>query len=640
MEGTGYCMGCMHKLDWDGRCHYCGFDERNYKKDQQLGLHTRLKNGEYMIGRQLGQGGFGITYIGMDTTLLQTVAIKEYFPFGAVRRNDRNEIELYDEKYRKDYEKGLESFLCEGRILARFSNLTAVVGVKNFFHENNTAYLVMDYVEGLSVREYVKHYGVLSPDRTLFLVQQVIADMQMIHHKQVLHRDVSADNLIITHNGSLKLIDFGATRQEFTKNQYTGTILCKQGYSAIEQYSTGRNQGPWTDIYGLCASIYFMLTGVVPDSAPDRIQNDCVRSLVQMDEIAMPKVQKEAIMKGLAVEVEHRCHTMAELYAALYGEKLEDISGYYEGENNESALRKKESPAHHALEQKSVSRTKMKRALQDIEEDREKGKKRKRRLFIYAIVVICLLFAVGVGRQFVKNGATNGSDKENDRKIEKKEPSTSDQPTASSNDTAQNKNAASHEDENNNATDQSTEPKSADSAEQGTKSANPNNSGLTEQNSKEISAKNSAEQKKKSTSTKSFTTQSKKASASTKNSNSATQSKKASASAKNSNSTTQSKKASASTKNSNSATQSKKKASTKNSSSTAQSSKKASAKNSSSTTKNKKSTSTKNSTAQSKKSTSKKSTSKQQTTSKKANSLENIEKSSKDDSNVAGDLGE
>lgn len=625
MEGTGYCMGCMHKLDWDGRCHYCGFDERNYKKDQQLGLHTRLKNGEYMIGRQLGQGGFGITYIGMDTTLLQTVAIKEYFPFGAVRRNDRNEIELYDEKYRKDYEKGLESFLCEGRILARFSNLTAVVGVKNFFHENNTAYLVMDYVEGLSVREYVKNYGVLSPDRTLFLVQQVIADMQMIHHKQVLHRDVSADNLIITHNGSLKLIDFGATRQEFTKNQYTGTILCKQGYSAIEQYSTGRNQGPWTDIYGLCASIYFMLTGVVPDSAPDRIQNDCVRSLVQMDEIAMPKVQKEAIMKGLAVEVEHRYHTMAELYAALYGEKLEDISGYYERENNESALRKKESPAHHALEQKSVSRTKMKRALQDIEEDREKGKKRKRRLFIYAVVVICLLFAVGVGRQFVKNGATNGSDKENDRKIEKKEPSTSDQPTASSNDTAQNKNAASHEDENNNATDQSTEPKSADSAEQGTKSANPNNSGLTEQNSKEISAKNSAEQNKKSTSTKSSTTQSKKASASMKNSNSATQSKK---------------KASTSTKNSNSTTQSKKKASTKNSSSTAQSSKKASAKNSSSTTKNKKSTSTKNSTAQSKKSTSKKSTSKQQTTSKKANSLENIEKSSKDDSNVAGDLGE
>lgn len=582
MEGTGYCMGCMHKLDWDGRCHYCGFDERNYKKDQQLGLHTRLKNGEYMIGRQLGQGGFGITYIGMDTTLLQTVAIKEYFPFGAVRRNDRNEIELYDEKYRKDYEKGLESFLCEGRILARFSNLTAVVGVKNFFHENNTAYLVMDYVEGLSVREYVKNYGVLSPDRTLFLVQQVIADMQMIHHKQVLHRDVSADNLIITHNGSLKLIDFGATRQEFTKNQYTGTILCKQGYSAIEQYSTGRNQGPWTDIYGLCASIYFMLTGVVPDSAPDRIQNDCVRSLVQMDEIAMSKVQKEAIMKGLAVEVEHRYHTMAELYVALYGEKLEDISGYYERENNESALRKKESPAHHALEQKSVSRTKMKRALQDIEEDREKGKKRKRRLFIYAVVVICLLFAVGVGRQFVKNGATNGSDKENDRKIEKKEPSTSDQPTASSNDTAQNKNAASHEDENNNVTDQSAEPKSADSAELGTKSIG----------------------------------------------------------AKNSNSTTQSKKASASTKNSNSATQSKKKASTKNSSSTAQSSKKASAKNSSSTTKNKKSTSTKNSTAQSKKSTSKKSTSKQQTTSKKANSLENIEKSSKDDSNVAGDLGE
>lgn len=386
MEGTKYCMGCMHKLDWDGRCHHCGFVEQDYKNDQQLPLHTSLKQGEYLIGRKLGKGGFGITYIGLETTLFQTVAIKEYFPRGIVQRDekDHHKVCLIDEKYQQDYDKGLQSFLREGRILARFSNLTAVASVKQFFHENNTAYLVMEYVDGISVREYVQRYGVLEPKQALRMIRQVVMDLQTIHSGQVLHRDVSADNLIITRNGRLKLIDFGSTRQGFSQDYYTTTILCKQGYSAIEQYSTGKNQGPWTDIYGLCASIYYMLTGKVPDSAPDRIQHDRVEPLENMADLALKPEQKRAIDKGIAVNVDNRFKTMAELYVALYGEHLEEVSVY-------DKLEDKAAVAKKAKEDTSdISQTRIRREL-----DYLSGKQKRDQRIKQLLIVCVLLFVVG-----------------------------------------------------------------------------------------------------------------------------------------------------------------------------------------------------------------------------------------------------
>lgn len=384
MEGTKYCMGCMNKLDWDGRCHQCTFVEDDYECDQQLPLHTSLKQGEYMVGRKLGNGGFGITYIGLDTTLLQTVAIKEYFPIGIVQREGKesNNVSLIDERYRQDYDKGLQSFLREGRILAQFSNLTAVAGVKQFFHENNTAYLAMEYVDGISVREYVQQYGAIEPDQALNMISQVIMDLQTIHSRQVLHRDVSADNLIITRNGKLKLIDFGSTRQGFAQDYYTTTILCKQGYSAIEQYSTGKNQGPWTDIYGLCASLYYMLTGNVPDNAPDRIQHDRVVPVAAMPQIALTRDQKQAIDKGIAVNVDDRFKTMAELYFALFGEHLEEVAVY---DRKQEAVKR----THKAKEiVPSISQTRVRRELDYLAEKHQKKQRQKRVVIALALLLV------------------------------------------------------------------------------------------------------------------------------------------------------------------------------------------------------------------------------------------------------------
>ena len=431
MEGTKYCMGCMNKLDWDGRCHQCTFVEDDYECDQQLPLHTSLKQGEYMVGRKLGNGGFGITYIGLDTTLLQTVAIKEYFPIGIVQREGKesNNVSLIDERYRQDYDKGLQSFLREGRILAQFSNLTAVAGVKQFFHENNTAYLAMEYVDGISVREYVQQYGAIEPEQALNMISQVIMDLQTIHSRQVLHRDVSADNLIITRNGKLKLIDFGSTRQGFAQDYYTTTILCKQGYSAIEQYSTGKNQGPWTDIYGLCASLYYMLTGNVPDNAPDRIQHDRVVPVAGMKELALTPEQKRAIDKGIAVSVDDRFKTMAELYYALYGERLEEISVY---DRRETATK----PVDTAKENTpSISRTWIRRELGSIEDEKQKERRIEQCKKIVVIVGVLILIAVGVFRagakysnfQHAKPAMTEGSKQKPENVIATEQPKSTEQ---------------------------------------------------------------------------------------------------------------------------------------------------------------------------------------------------------------------
>ena len=404
MEGTKYCMGCMNKLDWDGRCHQCTFVEDDYECDQQLPLHTSLKQGEYMVGRKLGNGGFGITYIGLDTTLLQTVAIKEYFPIGIVQREGKesNNVSLIDERYRQDYDKGLQSFLREGRILAQFSNLTAVAGVKQFFHENNTAYLAMEYVDGISVREYVQQYGAIEPEQALNMISQVIMDLQTIHSRQVLHRDVSADNLIITRNGKLKLIDFGSTRQGFAQDYYTTTILCKQGYSAIEQYSTGKNQGPWTDIYGLCASLYYMLTGNVPDNAPDRIQHDRVVPVAGMKEIALTQEQKRAIDKGIAVSVDDRFKTMAELYYALYGEHLEEVTVY---DRKQEAVKR----THKAKEiVPSISQTRVRRELDYLAEKYQKKQRQKRVIIAFALLLVASSVFIA-GAKYSRNKQQNPS---------------------------------------------------------------------------------------------------------------------------------------------------------------------------------------------------------------------------------------
>lgn len=330
LDGQERCMGCMKPLNWDGRCR-CGFDRKSYPSDSHyLPLGSFLENGSYMVGRVLGEGGFGITYIGLYSKLLSRVAIKEYYPAGFAGRdisNGTHNVCAYASSEEEVYKKGLDAFLNEARILAQFGGMEGIVKVHRFFEENKTAYIVMDYVEGVSIKNYVQKYGRIKPELVLKMMEQPIRALKAVHEENLVHRDVSADNLMIGQNGKITLIDFGAARSSNIMDERTRTAICKQGFSALEQYSREGKQGPWTDVYGICATMYYMLTGIVPKNSTERITDDEVVPLSQMDDILLARDKKEAVMTGMAVKSSERFQNMEALHLALYGKSSESYIG-------------------------------------------------------------------------------------------------------------------------------------------------------------------------------------------------------------------------------------------------------------------------------------------------------------------------
>lgn len=421
---TKRCLGCMEEFDpQNGPCP-CGFRIEQYKREESsLIPGTTLENGRYTIGRVLGQGGFGITYIGFDR-ILGKIAIKEFFPenpgndYIVYRDVDRNgpEVEIRDKEI---YKKGLDDFVREAQILAELSGLDGVVNVRTWLQENNTAYLVMEYVDGISAKAWVKKNGPIPADMVLRMMKRPIQALSEVHKKQLVHRDISADNILIRPDGKVTLIDFGAARMANMQNDRTLTIICKPGFSAYEQYyGKGKKGklGPWSDVYGMCATIYYMITGERPPDSGERIVDDPIRSLIPDRSTGLSREICDAIMKGLAVEYKDRFQNMEELFRALYGEALS--SGNILDSDVGSSSEKKGD--------KTFSRSFQKRKLQkyrempetgilrELKEKRASQKKRKYRKRICvaagaavaaAIVIVFVCFLTGLQRTADGNGA-------------------------------------------------------------------------------------------------------------------------------------------------------------------------------------------------------------------------------------------
>ena len=387
------CMGCMKLLSWDGSCPNCGFDKSRYPSDSHyLPLGTLLKNGDYMVGRVLGEGGFGITYMGFDQNLLSRVAIKEYYPSGFAGRDVTEgnfTLRVYGGDFADDYYKGLEAFLEEARILAKFSGMDGIVNVRSLFQENGTAYIVMEYVDGISVKEYVRNHGKMEPKLVLEMMEQPIRALQAVHEEHLVHRDVSADNFMLDKEGKITLIDFGAARYSNVIDEKTRTTICKQGFSALEQYSREGKQGPWTDVYSICATMYYMLTGIVPKNSTERIVDDAVVPLEQMSDIEMSIEKKRSIMTGMAVKSSDRFQNMSVLYLAIYGKSLIDgvlhPEFFLEGEQKSSNEKKE-------ILQQIGSPTGILRELSQVSARRKNREKRKKiKRIVQGAVVVALL---------------------------------------------------------------------------------------------------------------------------------------------------------------------------------------------------------------------------------------------------------
>ncbi len=315
---TKYCPYCMSRLTDGEICPVCGLTRGNYlPQPHHLPPGTVLVD-RYMVGRVLGEGGFGITYIGRDMRLDYRVAIKEYLPSDQVSRNTEIALDVtrYATVSEEAYEKGLQRFLNEARTLALMFKQPQIVTVHDFFEANGTAYIVMEYVDGTTFAELVKQYGGrIAPEELFPMIEPLFGALANVHKQGILHRDISPDNLMLE-NGNVRLLDFGSAREVQPTGQQTMTIALKKGYGPIEQYQ-GKGQGPWTDVYALSATIYYCLTGVKPPDAVERILDD---ELVPPRELGvdMPQWQEQALLYGMSVNPTKRYHTMDAMHAGLY----------------------------------------------------------------------------------------------------------------------------------------------------------------------------------------------------------------------------------------------------------------------------------------------------------------------------------
>lgn len=314
---SNFCINCMQDKGPNIICPHCQFDESKYQElPHHLPLRTIL-NGKYLIGKVLGEGGFGITYKAWDLNLEIPLAIKEYYPCSFAARNINNTGSVYPYSSNGDlFNQGKDKFIDEARRLAKFQNLHSIVSVKDYFIENNTAYIVMEYLDGITLKQLLKQDGPLTVDACLDLLKNLILSLETIHQSKIIHRDISPDNIIIQNDGQIKLIDFGAARQ-IENNEQSKTINVKQGYAPLEQYLSHGDQGPWGDIYALCATIYTCITGINPPSSLKRLKNDELVPPSKLG-VAIKPEQEKVLLKGLALNHEARIKSAQELYKALY----------------------------------------------------------------------------------------------------------------------------------------------------------------------------------------------------------------------------------------------------------------------------------------------------------------------------------
>lgn len=315
-----YCYHCMNKLtEKDNVCPYCG-KNNSFEVPVHHLLPGTILNSKFMVGEALGEGGFGITYIGRDMNLDIPVAVKEFYPNGFVSRNNTASQSIVDSisEDRKDFFiKGRERFLTESRILAKFSDEPGIVEVRDFFEENNTAYIVMEYLDGCNLKNYIKKNGLMTPEQALNFLFPVMEALKKIHSHGLIHRDISPDNIMYT-GKAVKLLDFGAARSVTAEANKSLSVMLKPGFTPEEQYRSKGVQGPWTDIYALCATMYKLITGITPEDATQRFFDDSIKRPSQLGIKIAPNVE-DAIVKGMSLKQSDRFQTIDELLDALTG---------------------------------------------------------------------------------------------------------------------------------------------------------------------------------------------------------------------------------------------------------------------------------------------------------------------------------
>ena len=314
------CNNCFDVYDEQfDVCPFCGYVQGAPAREPYYIYPGMVLNDRYVIGQVLGAGGFGITYKAWDKRLKAVMAIKEYYPSGLVNRvPGTKEVILFSRNRIAEYNHGLMRFLDEAKSMAKFNAHKNIINVFEYFEENDTGYIVMEFLDGTTLSAFLKS-NKLDLKTNLELIQDVCAALKDIHKAGIVHRDISPDNIFMCTNNNIKLIDFGAARF-YPDEDRQMTIILKPGYAPPEQYEQVNVQGPWTDIYALGATLYLMITGVKPDESTNRRIDD---TLLPPDQVVegIPEYISNSVMKAMAIDRHLRFHSIADFEKALNNEK-------------------------------------------------------------------------------------------------------------------------------------------------------------------------------------------------------------------------------------------------------------------------------------------------------------------------------
>lgn len=315
------CMNCFSVKGQYEVCPFCGYVEGTPpEQPHELTPGTILAN-HFIVGTAIGFGGFGITYKCLDTTLGVIVAVKEFYPAGLVNRAPGEcEVGLLSGDRQQQYRVQLKRFLMEAQSIAQFGKAKDIVNVYDFFEANNTAYIIMEYVDGVLLKDYLDRQGRMEPDVALSVITPIIAAVKKIHTKGIIHRDISPDNIFISGENSIKVFDFGAAQLNDSSEGKAGEKVIKVGYSAPEQYRDKNRQDFYTDIYSVGAILYQMMTGIKPMESTEREFRDELKSPAELGVRLEPNIDR-AIMEAMAVKPELRFQSIQHFEDALHSKR-------------------------------------------------------------------------------------------------------------------------------------------------------------------------------------------------------------------------------------------------------------------------------------------------------------------------------
>lgn len=312
------CNNCKNSIE-ELPCKYCGYDGKEILNPHYLPCGQKLGQGKYIIGRVLGAGGFGVTYSALDKVLNRRVAIKEYMPGEfSTRMQGNSHLTVFGGEKEEQFKAGMAKFYDESVRLSKFTEVQGIVQVYDCFYENNTAYIVMEYLEGETLDQLIKRESKIPVEDAVKIATKVLEALCVVHEAGMIHRDIAPNNIFLTSDGKVKLLDFGAARTATGSHSKSLTVMYKEGFTAEEQYRSNGDQGTWTDVYSVAATLYKSITGITPEGAMERKLRDELKPVGKCG-ADVPKNVETAIMNALNVNPQKRTQTAEQFMKELNG---------------------------------------------------------------------------------------------------------------------------------------------------------------------------------------------------------------------------------------------------------------------------------------------------------------------------------